>query len=245
MKNKEKTHSLVIGGTKGIGKEVVKTFINNKHKVSVVARSLQNKQEKYTSYWSLDISKKRDRVKVLSDIVSTNGKLNNLIFLQRYRGNNWQYEIDSCLTATKETIDELIDKFQHHNSSIVIISSMASDFIAKEQSLGYHIAKAGLNQILRYYAVLLGPKGIRVNGVSPGTILKEESEDFYKKNNKIYETYKKIIPLGRMGKAEEISNVVNFLCSTQASFITGQNIIVDGGLSIQWQESLARNLVSY
>lgn len=98
--------------------------------------------------------------------------------------------------------------------------------------------------MVRYYAVTLGPRRIRVNSVSPGTVLKDESKDFYLKNEQLYNLYKGIIPLGRMGTAEEVANVVAFLCSSKASFITGQNIVVDGGLSLIWQETLARKVAS-
>jgi NAD(P)-dependent dehydrogenase (short-subunit alcohol dehydrogenase family) len=56
--------------------------------------------------------------------------------------------------------------------------------------------------------------------------------------------YKTIIPLARMGTSEEVANVIAFLCSHKASFVTGQNIVVDGGLSLIWQETLARRLSS-
>ena len=110
------------------------------------------------------------------------------------------------------------------------------------QALGYHVAKAGLNQMMRYYAVNLGRKGIRVNAVTPFTFLKEESRDFYMKNQALHDLYRKITPLGRMATAEDSARVIAFLCSPGAGFVNGQNIYVDGGLSLVWPETLARNL---
>ena len=72
--------------------------------------------------------------------------------------------------------------------------------------------------------------------------LKEESKHFYFQNEELHNLYKSIIPLGRMGTAEELANTIAFLCSPKSSFITGQTIIVDGGISLQWHESLARKL---
>jgi NAD(P)-dependent dehydrogenase (short-subunit alcohol dehydrogenase family) len=86
--------------------------------------------------------------------------------------------------------------------------------------------------------------GIRVNCVSPGTTVKDENRNFYKQNLSLRELYAGITPLRRMGTAEDVAAVVAFLCSKQAGFITGQNIIVDGGASLQWPESMARGLAA-
>ena len=96
----------------------------------------------------------------------------------------------------------------------------------------------------RYFAVNLGRKGIRVNSVTPFTFLKDESKDFYVNNHELMDLYKSIVPLGRMGTAEDSSNLIEFLCSPSAKFINGQNIYVDGGLSLVWPETLARQLKS-
>lgn len=114
--------------------------------------------------------------------------------------------------------------------------------MASEQALGYHVAKAGLMQMARYYAVKLGPKGIRVNAVSSDAIIKPEARAFYRKNRRIPALYRKITPLRRMGTAEDAVHAIDFLCSSKASFVTGHNLLVDGGLSLKSQGSLAKEL---
>src|SRR5690606_26429615 len=108
----------------------------------------------------------------------------------------------------------------------------------------YHVGKAGMNQMMRYYAVNLGRKGIRVNGVTPFTFLKEESKEFYLKNDALQDLYRRITPMQRMGTAEDSARLIAFLCSPVSGFINGQNIYVDGGLSLVWPETLARKLVN-
>src|SRR3990167_9597140 len=134
------------------------------------------------------------------------------------------------------------NEFKSYNSSIVIVSSMAAKFATEGQPLSYAVAKAGLNQLVQHYAVELGEKNIRVNAVSPGTFVKDESRNYFYENKQLSDLYNKITPLKRMCQAEDVANVISFLCNNKSSFITGQNIVVDGGLSIINHESLARTV---
>lgn len=237
-------HALIIGGTKGIGKAIARRFLEAGYLVSVIGRTepIMESKNKQIRYYRLDVAKHENIAPVVSKIIKLDGRLNSLIFCQRYRGKNddWSGELDVSLTAAKIIIELLMDKFKGSESnSIVIISSIASDFIVNEQPLSYHVAKAALNQFIRYYAVALGGRGIRVNGVSPGTIIKAESQAYYLKNKPLRDLYRKITPLGRMITAEEVANVIEFLCSSKASAVTGQNIILDGGLFLRGQAALA------
>lgn len=243
---KYQDHILIIGGTSGIGKAVVELFASEpQNTISVLGR--KNLESKYLNikYLKSDLSEIKKSLGLISKQIKKFGALSCIIFLQRYRGNkdSWQGELDISLTATKEIIEHCKVSLKKQ-SSIIITSSSAGKFIASEQPISYHIAKAALEQMIRYYAVELGKKSIRVNGVASGTILKEENKEFYKKNLKLTKLYQEIIPLKRMGEAKEIASVIKFLSSEAASFITGQTIVVDGGTSLLWQESLARKLTS-
>lgn len=247
----KKAHTLVIGGTRGIGRAIVKTFSNEGHSVSVIGRKLSNPKDAslaHVDYWYTDLKDEKSLLTVIKKIIKKKGKLSHLVFCQRFRGKGdpWKDELRVSLSATKVVIEFLADKFAVTNEkSIVIISSVIGSFVGLEQPLGYHVAKAGLIQMVRYFAVVLGPKGIRVNSVSPATTLKEESRDFYLKNKKLQNLFKKIIPLGRMGTSEDVANLVAFLTSPKSAFITGQNIVIDGGVSLQMQETLARQLITH
>jgi NAD(P)-dependent dehydrogenase (short-subunit alcohol dehydrogenase family) len=239
-------HSLIIGGTRGIGRELVSHLARQGHKVSVIARQLPAQKIKRARYWSADVRDATALAATLRRVVRQAGKINHLIFFQRYRGDddNWSGEIETSLTATKNVVELLQDQFAAGEKSIVIVSSINATLIAPYLPLGYHVAKAALCQMVRYWAVTLGARGIRVNSVSPGTVLKEESKKFFLSNRRLCELYRRIIPLGRLGHAREAVQVIAFLCGAQASFVTGQDIVVDGGVSLQWQESLARELAA-
>ena len=244
------THSLIIGGTRGLGRELVKLLSKSGHKVSVIGRrepQATDHQIANTRYWIADLGDAASLKSTLGMVVDEAGKVNYLVFCQRYRGkdDDWVGEFNITLSATKTAVEALQDQFDPAgDKGIVMVSSVFGDYVGEGQAISYHVGKAGLNQMVRYYAVNLGRKGIRVNGVTPFTFLKEESKDFYLNNQPLHELYKKIIPLGRMATSEDSAQVIAFLCSPQAGFVNGQNIYVDGGLSLVWPETLARKLAS-
>lgn len=87
---------------------------------------------------------------------------------------------------------------------------------------GYAAIKGGIANLGRYLASYYGPHGIRVNTVSPGGIFNHQAADFVA-------AYERKTPLGRMGKPEDIAPAIAFLLSDKASYITGQNLLIDGG----------------
>jgi len=226
--------SLIIGGTRGIGLVVRDHLLNRGDLVYTVSRSKTD--EKY--HINCDISKD---CSVISDKVDS---IDNVIFMHRYRGNDWNDEFDITVKGVDNVVKSIVSKLTK-NSSIVILSSNASHFVLNEQSAQYHSSRAALEGLMRYYAVMYGPKMIRCNCILPSTIIKPENEEFFLKNNNIREMIERITPLGRMGSSEDIANVIDFLCSDKSSFITGNLFYVDGGLSMVGQESIARNLLGY
>ncbi|MBL8024244.1 MAG: SDR family oxidoreductase [Elusimicrobia bacterium] len=245
----QKKHSLIIGGTRGIGRALVDMWSEHGDRfVSVVGRHSANAIDRRllrVDHWRTDLTEGRSLGPLMADIIRRRGALSSLVFFQRYRGikDDWMGELQVSLTATREILERTGDYFDPAGErAIVVISSIANHFIAREQSVGYHVAKAGLTQMVRYYAVKFGAKKIRVNSVSPGPVVKAESEKFYQRHPGFTAFYKTIIPLGRIGTMKEIASTVDFLCSPKASFITGQDLVVDGGVSIQAHESLARSL---
>lgn len=242
------THSLIIGGTRGLGRQVMRALVERGDDVSVIGRRdppESDREFKNVKHWVADLLNGDSAARIAETVVAERGPLQYLIFCQRYRGksDDWAGELQVSLTATKQIIEALVPKFPEiGDKAIVLVSSVFGDRVGDGQPLSYHVGKAGMNQMARFFAVNLGRKGIRVNIVTPFTFLKEESKDFFLNNRDLHALYQEMIPLGRMGTTEDSASAVAFLCSPSASFISGQNLCLDGGMSAVWPESLARKL---
>ncbi len=240
-------HSVVIGGTRGIGRAVVRALAGPGRRVSVIGRRPAPASDRRPGvrYWLSSITDTAELDRTLRELIRLQGPVDNLVLLQRYRGDGdaWAGELAVSLTATKQVIERLAGRFAR-GGAIVVMSSVAARYIAEEQPVGYHVAKAGLAQMVRYYARVLGPRRIRVNSISCGTVVKEESRAYYRRSPRLPALYRRVTPLRRMATAEDIAGVVSFLCGPGAAFMTGQDILLDGGLSLLWHEALARQAAS-
>jgi NAD(P)-dependent dehydrogenase (short-subunit alcohol dehydrogenase family) len=239
-------HTLIVGGTRGIGRAVAARLAHSGHAVSVIGRSTPAKADANVRVWTADVADSGRLATVLDEIGREQGRVSGAVLLQRFRGDgdDWAGEIATSLDATRQVIDWVGNHAESRGQgpAIVVVGSTAASFIASEQPVSYHMAKAAVIQMVRYYAVALGPKGIRVNAVSPGTTVKDESKQFYADHPELEQLYRDIVPLGRMGTAADVAGVVAFLLGDDASFLTGQNIALDGGATLQAQESLARRV---
>lgn len=122
--------------------------------------------------------------------------------------------------------------------SIVNISSVHGLLMAPRK-LVYEAAKSAVIGVTRQMACDMGPLGIRVNAICPGHIVTERMQKWWDKNPSLLEMFKAQYPLRRVGKPQDIANAIRFLCSDEASFITGHALLVDGGITIQFQEDFA------
>ena len=229
-------NTLITGGTKGIGSVIRDTLSKRGDKVFTLSR--EERDDEY--HISVDLSDKSQINKIVDKIGDS--LIDNLIFSHRYRGQQADKEYKITIDAISLVIENIKKRF-NKTVSIVIIGSNASRFILPEQSLSYHSSRSALESLTRFYAVKYGPIGVRCNCVIVGgTIKKPENKSFFNKDNPVKKLMENILPIKKMGKAEDISYLVEFLCNKKSSFITGQSITIDGGLSIIGQESIAREL---
>jgi 3-oxoacyl-[acyl-carrier protein] reductase len=118
--------------------------------------------------------------------------------------------------------------------SIINISSTSARYISAE-SASYHTTKAALESLTRYLAVYAGKYNVRVNAIAPGFIVKDEHrERFNSKDNDAYRsTALAVHPVGRIGSIDDVANMVAFLLSHASTFMTGQTLAIDGGLTLK------------
>jgi NAD(P)-dependent dehydrogenase (short-subunit alcohol dehydrogenase family) len=126
--------------------------------------------------------------------------------------------------------------------SIVNISSVHG-LLAAERSAVYETCKAAVIGITRAMAVDFGPDGVRVNAVCPGAIVTEVNDEDFMSDRRRVRLTEKLYPLRRVGRPADVAAAVRFLLSAEASFITGHTLVVDGGLSVQLQDSLAHRVM--
>ena len=115
-------------------------------------------------------------------------------------------------------------------SSIVGLSSLGSTRVLEKYVL-VGTSKAALESVVRYLAVELGPRGIRVNAVSAG-VVETEALDHFPNREQMLGAARGRTPAGRMVEPEDVAGVVAFLCSPESEMVRGQTLIVDGGYSL-------------
>lgn len=191
----------------------------------------------------MDISKPNSIRQAFKKIAKSYGRIdilvNNAFYLkgaipEKITDADWAYSLDGTLINVHRCI-QAVQPYLNPNSSIVNIASMygivSPDFHLYQNfpqffnPPNYGAAKAGVIQLTRYLAIYLAKKSIRVNCVSPGPFPSPQVQS--EKN--FVNLLKNKVPLGRIGQPEEVASAVCFLASPAASYITGHNLVVDGG----------------
>jgi 3-oxoacyl-[acyl-carrier protein] reductase len=145
----------------------------------------------------------------------------------------WDFVVDVDLTGVARTFRSCA-RHLSDGGAMVAVSSIAGGVYGWADHAHYGAAKAGVKGLCSSLAVELAPRGVRVNCVIPGLIETPQSLDAV--NSYGPEGLAAAgagIPLARVGQAGEIATVIRFLCSRDSSYLTGQSIIVDGGLTVR------------
>jgi len=148
--------------------------------------------------------------------------------------NDWNRIIDIDLTGVMRTI-RAVTPHLTPGSGIVVVSSIAGAAVGWKGHTPYSAAKAGLIGLVKSAALELGPQHLRINAILPGVIESPQSLDPVNSGGAdgLLRSAESI-PLGRVGQPDEIAQAILFLLSDAASYISGQKLTVDGGLTVVW-----------
>ena len=238
--------ALITGGSKGIGKDIVKKFIDSNCNVAFTYLSSDEEAEKIEKEFgrnNLKIKKYKSDAsnfeassKLVEDVIKDFGGFDILInnagitkdnLILRMDQEAWKKVIDinlnSCFNLTKCSVREFIKKKE---GVIINISSIVGVKGNAGQS-NYAASKAGVNGFTKSIALELASRNIRCNAIAPGFI---ETDMTSKDGSGLFDKWIESIPLKRAGIVDDVSELCLFLASDKASYITGQIINVDGGL---------------
>jgi len=162
-------------------------------------------------------------MKSLDVLVNNAGVTADGLFLMMPR-ENWKKVVDTTLDGFYNVTRPIIEKMIRQRKGSVVSIASVSGLVANRGQANYSAAKAGLIGASRSLAAEVARLGIRVNVVAPGLIETDMIKDLPLGN------IKAMIPMARVGKPEEVARVVRFLCSDDASYISGQVIGVNGGM---------------
>jgi 3-oxoacyl-[acyl-carrier protein] reductase len=238
--------AIVTGGTKGIGKAICLLFAEQGAKVvanfSKDADAAENlKKEAKSRGLSLGLNKadvtRSDQVKAMvEETFAQYGKIDVLVnnmglvrdnFLMLMSDEDWESLLRANLTSVFYCCRIVIRKMIPQKKGKIINISSISGILGTPGQANYASTKGGMISFTKSLARELGPFNIHVNAVAPGLI---ESEVVSKMPKEKVEAIIKSSSLGRVGKPEEVAQAVLFLASEHSDYITGQTIVVDGGI---------------
>ncbi len=246
LKNKT---AIVTGAGQGIGREIALSLAKNganvvlidiSDKIFDVLKEIENLGVQGLAV-KCDVSKAEDVEKAVKEAITKFGRIDILV------NNAGIYPFKPILQMTEEDWDRVLDinlkgtffmtkavlpkMIEQRGGKTINIASIAGSMVGYPNLAHYSASKAGVVGFTKAVALEVAQYGINVNAISPGPIQTPGTEAIGL-TKELYEQTVRSIPLGRIGLPEDVANLVVFLASDKSSFITGQNIVIDGGSTI-------------
>lgn len=229
--------AIVTGGTKGIGKGIADILQSRGARVVVCARKATRGRALCVE---ADVSNRNDVQRLIDttlkkykriDILVNNAGMYPEVELKDMTEQQWEQMMDVNLKGIFNCTQAVLPAMMKQKSgTIVNISSVAGYALGFSGMVHYCTTKAGVAGFTKAAAVELAKYHITVNAIAPGLIVTPGVQAMM--NKKAIAAFTKTIPLQRAGRPQDIAEAVAFLASDAASYITGQTIIVDGGLTV-------------
>lgn len=244
--------ALVTGGTKGAGRAIAERLVRAGATVVITARNAPEKESANMHFIAADLSKAEGAAKVVGEVLSTYGRLdilvNNLGSSTTPAGGfasltdeDWLSTLQANLLAPVRLDRGFLPQMIEQKSGVIIhIASIQGKLPLYDSTLPYAAAKAGLRNYSKSLSNEVSPKGVRVLTVSPGWINTTASvawlgEIARNANITVEQAQQSVmdalggIPYGRPAEPEEVAELIGFLVSPRAAYLTGTEYVIDGG----------------
>ena len=237
---------VVTGGARGIGDAIVRAFLE--HGARAVSLDLGEPEERRdgTRYLQSDVADVAAVEAAFADIDVHEGRVDILInnagiqwvdLTHRFEPDTWRKVIDVHLFGMFHCSRAALARMLPARSGSIVSISSAAAYLAVPGRGPYSAAKGGIIALTRTMAAEYAETGIRINAVAPGSVLTKLVQQGIDDGSIDLASLLGEIPMRRQGTPSEIASVVRFLASPDASYITGQTIVVDGGWTVQGMRS--------
>ncbi|MEY8215853.1 MAG: SDR family oxidoreductase [Colwellia sp.] len=236
---------VITGGSSGIGLSIVKLFLQNNYQVF----NLDLSPSAFGEFHSCDVT----NIKQVTDIINSLSEKNTIDVLVSNAGVHFSANIENTseddfdrvfainVKGAYAAVKAVLPNMKTNKNGAIILISSDQALVAKHNSFAYNLSKAALASMAKTTALDYAAFNVRANAVCPGTIetpLYHQAIDNYCQKSgsnkaEVHSEEERLQPLNRLGQPDEVAELVLFLASDKATFITGSLQVIDGGYTVQ------------